>query len=60
MVVGGGRLCKISWFAGYMGLLEERDKEEGRKEMWERRGINELFILFDWVVYIILMSCMLK
>ena len=60
MVVGGGGLCKISWFAGYMGLLEERDKEEERKEMWERRGINELFILFDWVVYIILMSCMLK
>ena len=60
MVVGGGGLCKISWFAGYVGLLEERDKEEERKEMWERRGINELFILFDWVVYIILMSCMLK
>ena len=60
MVVGGGGLCKISWFAGYMGLLEERDKEEERKEMWERRGINELLILFDWVVYIILMSCMLK
>ena len=60
MVVGGGGLCKISWFAGYVGLLEERDKEEERKEMWERRGINELFTLFDWVVYIILMSCMLK
>ena len=35
------------------------DEEEllGRIERWERREINRFFILFDGVVYIILMRC---
>ena len=45
MVVGGGGLCRISWFADYVGLLEERDKEEEERDVGEKRE--------QWVVYII-------
>ena len=42
-----------------MGLLErERKKEEEKeREMEEKREKHNFFILFDCVVYIILVSC---
>ena len=44
---------------GCVGLTK-RERKRGKREMGKKRERNELFILFDEVVYITLMSCMLK
>ena len=39
------------------GSTREEEELLGRIERWERRERNRFFILFDGVVYIILMRC---
>ena len=48
----------VCWLCGFVGRERQRGREE--RDMGEKRERNELFILFDKVVYITLMSCMLK
>ena len=54
----------IWWVVGFIcggdGWLKERDTEENINRERERERERDWIILFYWVVYIILMSCMIK